>query len=95
MSLHGHTGFKRDILFIIAEKGDPKGLTIKRVLDDLYEVDINHGRLYPNLDDLQENGLIEVGTKDKRTNEYTLTDKGMEEIEEHIDWQHSCVDDEE
>ena len=63
------TAFQRDILYVIAGMEDdshPHGLSIKDELDQHY-APINHGRLYPNLDDLVDMGLVEKGTIDKRT----------------------------
>jgi len=74
------TAFQRDILLVIAGNDEPHGLAIKEALDDYYSEDINHGRLYPNLDTLVEKGLVEKGEKDRRTNEYELTDRGEREL---------------
>jgi len=43
----------------VDEKDGPHGLAIKEALEDYYEKEIHHGRLYPNLDTLVEKGLIE------------------------------------
>ncbi|QCW04554.1 PadR family transcriptional regulator [Natrinema pallidum] len=73
------TGFQRDALESIAllERADETcyGLAIKHRLEPQYG-DVNHGRLYPNLDTLVERGLVEKSTLDKRTNQYALTDDG-------------------
>lgn len=74
------TAFQRDVLFVIAGHDEPHGLAIKQELDDYYTEEINHGRLYPNLDTLVEKGLVEKGEKDRRTNEYRLTDRGQREL---------------
>lgn len=74
------TAFQRDIMLVIAGEDAPHGLAIKETLDDYYNEDINHGRLYPNLDELVELGLIEKGERDRRTNEYELTDRGEREL---------------
>jgi DNA-binding PadR family transcriptional regulator len=74
------TAFQRDVLFVIAGYDEPHGLAIKQELDDYYAEEINHGRLYPNLDTLVEKGLVEKGEKDRRTNEYRLTDRGQREL---------------
>ncbi|SMO69990.1 helix-turn-helix transcriptional regulator [Halorubrum cibi] len=74
-------GFQRDLLLVAAEvEGDelPKGLTLKRRLDDRYSGEINHGRLYTNLNDLEDEGLIESERFDGRTNAYRVTDRGRE-----------------
>jgi DNA-binding PadR family transcriptional regulator len=62
------------------------GLAIKRQLEDYYESEVNHGRLYPNLDELVERGLVEKSELDKRTNQYALTDAGYEAIIDTLGW---------
>lgn len=71
--MHDLTGFQRDLLNVVAGWGDPKGLAIKDEHDEYYASDVNHGRLYPNLDTLDEKGLLAKSNKDDRTNEYTLS----------------------
>jgi len=44
------TGFQRDLLTVTAGIEEPHGLAIKDELEDYYEKEIHHGRLYPNLD---------------------------------------------
>jgi DNA-binding PadR family transcriptional regulator len=70
------TLFQQEILLILARKGPSYGLAIKRELEDLYDQEVNHGRLYPNLDTLVDDDLIEKGERDKRTNDYRLSDAG-------------------
>jgi PadR family transcriptional regulator PadR len=86
------TGFQRDLLYVIAGANEPHGLAIKEELEDYYENEIHHGRLYPNLDTLVEKGLVEKGQRDRRTNEYTLTGRGEREIEARRDWEHQYID---
>ena len=62
--MHDLTGFRRDVLYIIAGLDAPHGLAIKAELDEYYEDEIQVGRLYPNLDALVEKGLVEKGQKD-------------------------------
>ncbi len=85
------TGFQRDMLYVISGLGNPKGLAIKQELQKHYSV-VNHGRLYPNLDDLVEKGLVNKGTKDRRTNEYSLSDRGVREIEARRQWEDGMLD---
>lgn len=92
--MHDLTGFQRDILYIIAGLEEPYGLAVKAELDDYYEQEINHGRLYPNLNDLVEKGLLEKGELDKRTNVYTLTQRGLREIEARREWENQYLEDE-
>jgi len=62
------------------------GLAIKRELEEFYGQEVNHGRLYANLDELVEKGLAEKSELDKRTNEYAGTDAGQEVLEEFDGW---------
>lgn len=72
------TRFQIDILAVIgAASGESYGLGIKSDLEALYGKPVNHGRLYPNLDELAEYGLVEKGEIDRRTNSYELTDRGV------------------
>jgi DNA-binding PadR family transcriptional regulator len=81
------TGFQRDLLYVIEGKEEPHGLALKDELEDYYENEIHHGRLYPNLDTLVEKGLVEKSEKDRRTNVYTVTRRGSREIEARRDWE--------
>lgn len=86
------TGFQRDLLYVIAGLDEPHGLAIKDELEDYYEKEIHHGRLYPNLDTLVEKGLVEKSSKDRRTNAYELTRRGSREIEARTEWESQYVD---
>jgi DNA-binding PadR family transcriptional regulator len=79
------TAFQQTILVVLAESSR-YGLAIKRELEDYYGEEVNHGRLYPNLDDLVGGGLIEKSELDKRTNEYALTDEGLAAVEDLLAW---------
>ncbi|ELY41606.1 PadR family transcriptional regulator [Natronorubrum sulfidifaciens] len=87
------TGFQRDLLYAIAGQEQPHGLAIKTELEQYYEKDIHHGRLYPNLDTLVDKGLVEKGTKDRRTNYYSITRRGQRELEARREWEQQYVDD--
>jgi DNA-binding PadR family transcriptional regulator len=79
------TAFQQNILTILAE--EPRyGLAIKRELESYYDSEVNHGRLYPNLDDLVEMNLVEKSELDKRTNEYSLTEEGYEAVLDQLGW---------
>ncbi|RDZ61406.1 PadR family transcriptional regulator [Haloferax sp. Atlit-12N] len=79
------TAFQNNILVILAEE-PMYGLAIKRELETYYGEDVNHGRLYPNLDDLVERGFVKKSELDKRTNQYELTDDGLQVVFGHLDW---------
>jgi DNA-binding PadR family transcriptional regulator len=79
------TAFQQNILVILSDEA-MYGLAIKRQLESYYDSEVNHGRLYPNLDDLVELGLVEKSELDKRTNQYALTDEGYETVIDKLDW---------
>jgi PadR family transcriptional regulator PadR len=85
------TGFQRDLLYVAASKDEPHGLALKDELEQYYENQIYHGRLYPNLDTLVEKGLLEKGELDKRTNYYQVTQRGQREIEARREWEDQYV----
>ena len=79
------TAFQQNILTILSE--EPRyGLAIKRELEAYYGTEVNHGRLYPNLDDLVEMGYVEKSELDKRTNQYELTDAGHDVVLGRLEW---------
>jgi DNA-binding PadR family transcriptional regulator len=79
------TAFQKNILTVLAEEAR-YGLAIKRELEDYYGQEVNHGRLYPNLDDLVNKGLVEKSELDKRTNQYELTDDGFDAVLDDLEW---------
>jgi len=82
------TGFRRDILWTLYHEGGAEyGLAIKEALEECGYGEINHGRLYPNLDTLVDRGLIEVSELDKRTNEYALTDEATTLLADRQSWE--------
>jgi PadR family transcriptional regulator PadR len=88
------TAFQRDVLYVIGgldTESPPYGLAIKEELDQHSSGEINHGRLYPVLDQLAEMGFIEKGSVDDRTNSYSLTDRGHREIEARREWEDQYV----
>jgi DNA-binding PadR family transcriptional regulator len=90
--MHDLTGFQRDCLVAIAGLDGPKRLEVKGELDGYDEGEIDHGRLYPNLDTLVEKGLVEKGRRDERTNEYALTRRGRRELEARSEWERRHVE---
>jgi DNA-binding PadR family transcriptional regulator len=80
------TGFQRDLLYVIAGAEQPSGQDIKAEIEQYYSADINHGRLYPNLDTVVNKELVEKGQLDRRTNYYELTETGEQAIENRLEW---------
>ena len=87
------TGFQRDLLYVIAGADKPSGQDIKEEIETYYSSDINHGRLYPNLDTLVNKELVEKGELDRRTNYYAISETGHEAIENRRDWESQYIDD--
>jgi DNA-binding PadR family transcriptional regulator len=85
---HELTAFQQTILAILSEEAR-YGLAIKSELEDYYDSAVNHGRLYPNLDDLVGMGLVEKSELDRRTNQYALTDAGHDAIVAQLSWEFS------
>jgi len=85
------TAFQKNILVVLSEE-PMYGLAIKRELEEYYGEEVNHGRLYPNLDDLVERGFVEKSELDKRTNQYELTDEGVGVVLDDLEWRLSKFD---
>jgi len=85
------SGFRRDLLLVIKGLETPKGLEIKRELEEYYDGTIHHGRLYPNLDKLVEEGFVTKSAQDERSNRYELTDFGANHIEARYHWQQNRI----
>ena len=83
------TAFQRDLLYVICGLDRPHGLLVKEELESYYDGEINHGRLYPNLDTLVEKGLVDKGQQDRRTNYYQLTRRGQRELDARREWETS------
>ncbi|MFC7216268.1 PadR family transcriptional regulator [Saliphagus sp. GCM10025334] len=86
------TGFQRDLLYVIAGADQPSGQDVKEEVEQYYSIDINHGRLYPNLDTIVNKELVEKGQLDRRTNYYAITESGEQAIEERREWESQYVD---
>jgi PadR family transcriptional regulator, regulatory protein PadR len=86
------TGFQRDLLYVIAGADQPSGQDIKDEVESYYASEINHGRLYPNLDTLVNRDLVEKGELDRRTNYYALSNEGDEAIQRRREWELQYID---
>lgn len=85
------TPFQRDALSVIAGLDDPHGLAINEELEEYYGREINHGQLYQNLNALVEKGLVTKSKRDDRSNEYSLSGRGLREIEHRREWENSYI----
>jgi DNA-binding PadR family transcriptional regulator len=85
------SGFQRDLLYIIAGHHKPSGQAICRELEQW--INVGHGQLYTNLDSLAEQSLIEKGSKDQRTNYYTITEAGLAVLQHRREWEDGYLND--
>ena len=78
------TAFKYEVLVAAAALDEPSGQDIRRWMEHNQNPtltdDVNHGRLYPNLEKLVDDGLLKNGEQNKRTNYYVLTDAGRDQL---------------
>ena len=81
------TAFQRDLLWTLSHENARKGLALKADLADYYGEEINHSRLYQNLDTLVERDLVAKEARDKRTNEYSLTEAARRALEARRAWE--------
>lgn len=87
------TAFQRDLLFTISGFEEPHGLKLKRSLQEDYEEEISNGRLYPNLGELVDRGLIRKGKLDDRANTYQITRQGLRVLRRRRQWEEQSVPD--
>jgi DNA-binding PadR family transcriptional regulator len=82
----GLTAFQRDLLRALAKTDEQSGLSLKTDLRTYYGEEINHGRLYQNLDELVAHGLVKKRRRDGRTNSYSLTEAATTALENRDAW---------
>ncbi|SFR31046.1 MULTISPECIES: helix-turn-helix transcriptional regulator [Halorubrum] len=81
------TAFRRDLLWALSHENARKGTALKADLADYYGEAINHSRLYQNLDRLVERDLVAKRARDRRTNEYRLTETARRALGARRAWQ--------
>lgn len=91
MSMFDLTGFQRDLLYVIADLEKPSGQAVKESYEGSVNNEISDARLYPNLDTLVNEGLLRKGDLDRRTNYYSITDKGLEALEVRRTWENRLI----
>lgn len=85
--LYDIRGFQRDLLFVVGGLGQPSGQEILDELENSLSEDVQAARLYTNLDELVEEGLVLKSQEDGRTNQYELTEIGRRKLEERHEWE--------
>jgi len=78
----GLNAFQRDLLVEIYQMDQPSGQAIRGRLEAEHGEDVTHGRLYSNLNDLVDLGLLDKGELDLRTNYYEIANDGQRLVEE-------------
>lgn len=78
------TRFQYDLLAVLHAHGAEYGLGILDELEERSSEEISHPRLYTNLNDLVDAGLVGKSERDKRTNEYALTQQGRMVLRERV-----------
>jgi PadR family transcriptional regulator PadR len=86
------SAFQRDLVTVLAHTGPCKGLTVMAAVEPRHPA-VTAGRLYPNLDQLVEAGLVEKVPVDGRTNRYALTSVGERELIGYQQWLSDGTDD--
>jgi DNA-binding PadR family transcriptional regulator len=75
---------KRDLLVEIYQMDHPSGQDIRGRMEAEHGEDVKHGRLYPNLNDLVDLGLLDKGEQNLRSNYYQITNDGQRLVEDTI-----------
>jgi len=86
-AMHDLRGFQRDLLFVVRGLVEPNGQEIRRELEQTLGAEVQQSRLYSNLNDLIDAGLLEKSQLNGRTNRYTLTREGERVIESRHEWE--------
>jgi len=86
-TLHELRGFQRDLLFVICGLSDPNGQEIRAEMEQTLSDDVQHGRVYSNLNDLVDLGYVRKERENGRTNRYMLTEDGEDVIESRHEWE--------
>ncbi|MFC6962993.1 helix-turn-helix transcriptional regulator [Halocatena marina] len=79
-------GFQRDLLVVLARDDAQYGLELKSDLETRWDTKISRSRLYSNVNDLIERGLIEKAELTGRANHYAITDRGEQLINAYSTW---------
>lgn len=87
------TAFQRDLLYTISSFSEPHGMKLKRSLQDHYDGTISNARLYDNLGELIERGLVRKGKLNDRANTYQITRQGLQVLRRRRQWENRNVPD--
>ena len=82
--------FQRDMLVIVGGMEGPDGTDIRRELEEYYPEEITAGRVYPQLTELADKGLINKQSRG-RENKYWLTERGVAELQHRREWEETYL----
>lgn len=88
--MHDISSFKRDLLVVVAGMDGPEGTEIRRELEEYYPEEITAGRVYPQLTELADKGLINKQIQG-RANKYWLTERGVKELQQRREWEETYL----
>ena len=91
--MHQLRGFQRDVLFVVYGLDAPNGQEILDEMERSLSGDVRPGRLYSNLDDLVEMGLVRKARTGGRANRYELTTAGATAVESRHEWERKLIRD--
>jgi PadR family transcriptional regulator PadR len=80
------SAYQRDQLWVIAGGEELIGKTIRELLEEYRGERTSSSRLYPNLNELVDKGLVEKKSKG-RENFYHITEDGKQMLEERLNWE--------
>lgn len=81
------TAFQRDVLVVLNDVDGLNGREIKEKLEEEGDREVHHARLYTNLNELLDDGYVDKSSLDGRTNEYSVTEKGTDELRTRLQWE--------
>lgn len=77
--------FQYDLLAAIRRNDTRIGADIQEILESHGYDCVHNGRLYRNLTELEDDGLVDIDPINDRSNYYTLTDDGVEALENRLE----------
>ncbi|MFC7229985.1 PadR family transcriptional regulator (plasmid) [Salinirubellus salinus] len=94
--MHNLSSFQRDLLITVAGMGPISGTEIKDHIEERWGEEVNHSRLYPNLEDLAMMNLIRINKNTGgRHNHYSVMPMGERNITSYREWESNHLDEEE
>lgn len=90
--MYNLTGFQRDLLFVLDGMEGPSGKEVREAIERSQDRDVRHARLYANLDQLVEEGLVRKAQEDGRTNQYDTTQAGHRALRDRYEWEEQYLE---